>query len=136
MRHRRMLRPALRGFRDRHTAAGGRGVDPLGSVALAALSRALLPPAEMLVIERKRGPACAAGSGGMEQPDRPSEGGVRLPRLRGSRRLGRLRIVSAGSPMQLPGSSRSIASACENGACLGGRLRPNGRGQSAAGVLA
>jgi hypothetical protein len=37
----------------------------------------------MLVIERKRGPACAAGSGGMEQPDRPSEGGVRLPRLRG-----------------------------------------------------
>jgi len=38
----------------------------------------------MLVLERKRGPACAAGSGGMEQPDRPSEGGVRLPRLRGS----------------------------------------------------
>jgi len=40
----------------------------------------------MLVIERKRGPACAAGSGGMEQPDPPSKGGVRLPRLRrGSR---------------------------------------------------
>ena len=28
-------------------------------------------------------PACAAGSGGMEQPDCPSEGGVKLPRLLG-----------------------------------------------------
>jgi hypothetical protein len=54
-----------------------------GGHLLSALSKALLPPAEMLVIERKRGPACAAGSGEMEQPDRPSEGGVRLPRLRG-----------------------------------------------------
>jgi hypothetical protein len=51
------------------------------SPAFRALSRALLPPAEMLVIERKRGLACAAGSGGMEQPDRPWEGGVTLPRL-------------------------------------------------------
>jgi hypothetical protein len=39
----------------------------------------------MLVIERKLGPACAAGSGGMEQPDHPSKGGVRLPRLRETR---------------------------------------------------
>ena len=32
------------------------------------LAGRLLPPAEMLVIERKRGPACAAGSGGWSSP--------------------------------------------------------------------
>ena len=46
---------------------------PTPSSLLSALSSALLPSAEMLVVERKRGPARAAGSGGMEQPDRPSE---------------------------------------------------------------
>ena len=49
---------------------------------LSAPSRALLAPAEMLVTKRKRGFRCAAGSGGMQQPDRPSAGGVRVPRFR------------------------------------------------------
>ena len=34
---------------------------------------------------RKRGSRCVAGSGGMQQPDRPSAGGVRLLRLRETR---------------------------------------------------
>jgi hypothetical protein len=37
---------------------------------LSAPSRALLVPAEMLVTERKRGARYAAGSGGVEEPDR------------------------------------------------------------------
>jgi hypothetical protein len=41
--------------------------DPLATVALSAPSRALLTPAEMLVVERKRVPYFAAGSGGMQQ---------------------------------------------------------------------
>jgi hypothetical protein len=40
------------------------------SALLAALRRALLRTAELLVIERKRGHICAAGSGAMEEPDR------------------------------------------------------------------
>ena len=52
------------------------------SALLPAPSRALLAPAEMLVTKRKRGFRCAAGSGGMQQPDRPSAGGVRVPRFR------------------------------------------------------
>jgi hypothetical protein len=54
-------------------------------VLRAAHSRALLPPAEMLVIERKRGRPCVAGSGGMKQPDHRSECGVTLPSLFGAR---------------------------------------------------
>jgi hypothetical protein len=37
--------------------------------------------------ERDILPACGAGSGGMEQPDRLLEGGVTLPRLRELRGL-------------------------------------------------
>jgi hypothetical protein len=51
-------------------------------VALSALSGALLTPAQMLVIERKRGFRSAAGSGGMQQPDRPRQVGLRFPRFR------------------------------------------------------
>jgi hypothetical protein len=51
---------------------------------LSAPSRALLTPAEMLVVERKRVPYFAAGSGGMQQPNGLSAGGVRLLPLRGS----------------------------------------------------
>jgi hypothetical protein len=52
--------------------------------ASSAHCRALLAPSEMLVTDRKRGSRGAAGSGGMQQPDQPSAGGVRLSRLRGS----------------------------------------------------
>jgi hypothetical protein len=66
LRPRRTARLHFRGFRP----------------PLAALSRALLRRQKCSFVKRKRGPACAAGSGGMEQPDRPSEGTVKLPGLR------------------------------------------------------
>jgi hypothetical protein len=50
--------------------------------AQSALSGAPLTPAQMLVIERKRGFRSAAGSGGMQQPDRPRQVGLRFPRFR------------------------------------------------------
>jgi len=54
---------------------------------LSALSRALLPPAEMLVIEGNQGPClrCWIRRDGAARS--PVGSGVRLPRLRGSRRL-------------------------------------------------
>ena len=79
---------------SRSTVASGAMVD---STALrSALSRARLAPAEMLVIERKRGSRCATGSRGMQQSDRPSTGGVRLLRLRES---GSLRLSRRGAPL-------------------------------------
>jgi hypothetical protein len=76
------LRRATRGSRACRGRPAVRAAAPPRRALQPALSRALLLAAEMLVKKRKRGPACAAGSGGMEQPDRPSEGGVKLPRLR------------------------------------------------------
>src|ERR1019366_3775592 len=55
---------------------------------LSAPSRVLLTPAEMLVVERKRVPYFAAGSGGMQEPNGLSAGGVRLLPLRERRSLG------------------------------------------------
>jgi hypothetical protein len=69
------------------------------SALVSAPSRALLAPAEMLVTKRKRGFRCAAGSGGMQQPDRPSAGGVRVPRLRDCR-SDRRETRAAGSPQR------------------------------------
>jgi hypothetical protein len=78
------------------TASGTRAL-------VSAPSRTLLAPAEMLVVERKRVPYFAAGSGGMQQPDRPSAGGVRRPRLRDSSLGGRRLIV----PVMLRGVCRA-----------------------------
>jgi hypothetical protein len=52
-------------------AAGKERRQPIA--ADSAPSRALLMPAEMLVVERKRVPYFAAGSGGMQQSDRLSQ---------------------------------------------------------------
>jgi hypothetical protein len=71
IRHKRNGRPPLE--RGELSASG----------SLAAPSRALLTLAEMLVVERKRVRYFAAGSGGMQQPNGLSGGGVRLLPFRG-----------------------------------------------------
>ena len=90
-------------------------------------SRALLPPAEMLVKDGKRGPACAAGLGGMEQSDRPSEGGVRVPRLR-ERRRPRFRlavVVATGWWAYRPSKTANAASILEwSPVALSSSMRP------------
>ena len=92
--------------------------------ALSARCRALLTPAEMLVIGRKRGSRSAAGSGGMEQPDRPSEGGVRLPRFCGRRCL----VPPEQRSSFLKSNSEDGTAACRRSGEPAAGFRPIARG--------